>query len=168
MYRAEQGDYSALDRKHLVWRPIADPAGRRMAFRDGLVFVHDFRFFFAIDASSGALRWAHAEKEADAVAAAHTGGALVFVTADGDVGALDPATGRAVYRAQIPDATMVRGATFDADGFAGAPGEGAAPDRRRRCRRSCGTAIAASPTSWPRTPSPSSASCRAARSPRIC
>ena len=99
-----------------------------MAFRDGLVFVHDFRFFFAIDAASGALRWAHAEKEADAVAAAHTGAALVFVTADGDVGALDPATGRAVYRAQIPDATMVRGATFDADGFAGAPGAGAAPD----------------------------------------
>ena len=128
MYRPEQSDYSALDRKHVVWRPAADPAGRRMAFRDGLVFVHDFRFFFAIDAANGTLRWAHAEKEADAVAAAHTGAALVFVTADGDVGGLEPATGRVVYRAQIPDATMVRGATFDADGFAGSPGEGAAPE----------------------------------------
>jgi len=131
MYRPEQSDYSALDRKHLLWRPAADPAWRRMAFRDGLVVAHDFRFFFAIEAATGALRWAHVEKGADAVAAAHTGTSLVYVTADGDVGALDPATGRGIYRTRIPDATMVRGATFDADGFTGAGGEGAeaeAPD----------------------------------------
>jgi len=130
MYRAEQGDYSAIDRNRVVWRPAAQESagagagallgGRRMAFRDGLVFVHDFRFFFAIDAASGALRWAHAEKSSDAVASAHTGSALVYVTADGELGALDAATGRPVYRARIPGATMVRGATFDADGFAGA------------------------------------------------
>jgi outer membrane protein assembly factor BamB len=134
MYRAEQGDYSAIDRNRVVWRPAADESvgggvgvgagallgGRRMAFRDGLVFVHDFRFFFAIDAASGALRWAHAEKSSDAVASAHTGSALVYVTADGELGALDAATGRPVYRARIPGATMVRGATFDADGFGGA------------------------------------------------
>ena len=120
MYRPEQGDYSAIDRNRVLWRAAADPGGSRMAFRDGLVFVHDFRFFFAIDAGSGALRWAHAEKVADAVVSEHTGRALIFATADGEVVALDPSTGGELYRARIPGATMVRGATFDAEGFRGA------------------------------------------------
>jgi outer membrane protein assembly factor BamB len=119
MYRPEQGDYSAIDRNRVLWRAAADPGSSRMAFRDGLVFVHDFRFFFAIDAASGALRWAHAEKAADAVASDHTGRALIYATTDGEIGALDPLTGREVYRVRVPGATMVRGATFDADGFRG-------------------------------------------------
>ena len=134
MYRPEQGDYSAIDRNRVLWRAAADPGGTRMAFRDGLVFVHDFRFFFAIDAGSGALRWAHAEKAADAVVSEHTGRALIFATADGEIGALDPSTGGELYRARIPGATMVRGATFDAEGFRGA-GDASTVEARAAARR---------------------------------
>jgi outer membrane protein assembly factor BamB len=120
MYRPEQQDYSAIDRNRVQWRAAADADARRMAFRDGLVFVHDFRFLFAIDAASGALRWAHAEKTADAVVAHHAGPTLLLVTADGEIGALDAASGQPRYRARVPGASLVRGATFDADGFSGA------------------------------------------------
>ncbi|HET6147354.1 MAG TPA: PQQ-binding-like beta-propeller repeat protein [Polyangia bacterium] len=127
MYRPEQGDYSAIDRNRVQWRAAADGDPRHMAFRDGLVFVHDFRFLFAIDAASGLLRWAHAEKTADAVVAQHAGPTLVFATADGEIGALDAASGQPRYRVRVPGASMVRGATFDADGFTGASaGPGAA------------------------------------------
>ena len=120
MYRPELIDYSAIDRNSVLWRAAPDgDGGGRMAFRDGLVFVRDFRFFFAIDAGSGALRWAHAEPTADAVASAHTGSTLVYLTADGELGALEARTGRRTYRARIPGATMVHGATFDAEGFRG-------------------------------------------------
>jgi outer membrane protein assembly factor BamB len=127
MYRPEQSDYSAIDRNRVLWRAAVDPAGR-MSFRDGLVFVHDFRFFFAMEAATGVLKWAHAEPTSDAVASEDAGPSLVYVTADGELGALDALTGRRIYRAQIPDATMVRGATFDAEGFRGAAGVDATAD----------------------------------------
>jgi outer membrane protein assembly factor BamB len=118
LYRPEQEDYSAIDRNRVQWRAATD--ARRMAFRDGLVFVHDFRFLFAIDAASGALRWAHAEKTADAVVAHHAGPTLLLATADGEIVALDAPSGQPRYRARVPGASLVHGATFDADGFAGA------------------------------------------------
>src|SRR4029450_705822 len=56
MYRPAENDYSAIDRNRLLWRLA--PSGNAPAFADGAVVVHNFRFFFAIDAASGALRWA--------------------------------------------------------------------------------------------------------------
>jgi outer membrane protein assembly factor BamB len=120
-YRPEQGEYSALDRNRVLWRVMVD-AGKPQ-FRDGLVFVHDYRFFFAFDATSAALRWAYASPD-DAVASSDTGRAILFITAGGELGALDPITGARTWRAELPG-EVVRGATFDAEGFAPAPGAAA-------------------------------------------
>ena len=115
LYRPEQAEYSAIDRNRILWRVTVD--GDRPQFRDGLAFVHDYRFFFAFDAGSGALRWAYSIPNSDAVASADTGHAIMFVTADGEIGGLDPVTGARLYEAHLPG-EIVRGATFDAEGFA--------------------------------------------------
>jgi hypothetical protein len=67
------------------------------------------------------------------MAAEHTGPSIVFVTADGGVGAVDAPSGRPVLEARLSgeaaDFVMVRGAAFDADGFepAGPPPTAAPP-----------------------------------------
>jgi outer membrane protein assembly factor BamB len=113
-YRPEQGDYSALDRNRILWRLSPDGPAR---LRDDVAVVHNFRFFFGFDATSGALRWAYNQPSTEAVSSAHVGDAVLFVTAAGELGALDTKTGRRTYTAQLPG-EVVRGATFDADGFA--------------------------------------------------
>ncbi len=122
MYRPAEVDYSALDRNRLLWR--ATPQGEASAFARGAVVVHNFRFFFAIDAASGGLRWAYNQPRTDAISSAHTGPAILFVTTDGTFKTLDANSGAVTYQATLagPDALAVTGATFDADGFG--PGTG--------------------------------------------
>jgi hypothetical protein len=105
--------------------------GERARIRDDTVVVHDYRFLFGFDATSGALRWAYSHP-ADAVASTDTGSVIAFVSADGDIVAIDRVTGARRYQARLPG-EVVRAATFDADGFSpklvGAEGGvGAAPD----------------------------------------
>ena len=113
MYRPEQVDYSAIDRNRILWRATVD--GDRARFRDDVAVVHDYRFFFAFDAGSGALRWAN-QLPSDAVGSAATGGSILFATASGELGAFDVGTGARSYQAQLPG-EVVRAATFDAEGF---------------------------------------------------
>ena len=113
-YRPEQNEYSALDRNRVLWRVTV--ADGRPQFRDGLAFVHDYRFFFAFDATTAALRWAYVSPE-DAVASTDTGRSILFASANGEIAALDPITGARIYQAGLPG-EVVRGATFDAEGFA--------------------------------------------------
>ena len=49
------------------------PPGSRPRFTDNAVVVHNFRFFFALDAGSGALRWAFNQPRTDAISSEHTG-----------------------------------------------------------------------------------------------
>jgi outer membrane protein assembly factor BamB len=120
LYRPEQSDYSALDRNRILWRMTAGGDAR---FRDDLAFVHNYRFFFGFDAKTGVLRWAYNHPSTEAVSSADVGDAIAFVTADGELGALDTKTGRRLYAAKLPG-EIVRGATFDAEGWT--PGAGAA------------------------------------------
>jgi outer membrane protein assembly factor BamB len=118
LYRRGDSAYSAVDRNRLLWR--VTPSGEAAAFTDGNVVVHNFRFFFAIDAATGKLRWAFNQPRTDAISSDHTGRSIVFVTTEGHVKALDAATGAQTYEAALPGAgnLQVVGATFDADGFA--------------------------------------------------
>ena len=86
--------------------------------------VHNFRFFFAVDAATGGLRWAYNQPRIDAISSAHTGRAILFVTADGSFKALDAGSGAVTYEGTLAggDALAVSGATFDAEGFG--PGTG--------------------------------------------
>jgi outer membrane protein assembly factor BamB len=120
LYRKGDAGYSAVDRNRLLWR--VTPNGDAAAFRDGTVVVHNFRFFFALDAKSGGLRWAFNQLRTDAISSDHTGPAIVFATAEGHIKALDARTGALTYEAALPGsgegALSVLGASFDADGFA--------------------------------------------------
>ncbi|HEY7370918.1 MAG TPA: PQQ-binding-like beta-propeller repeat protein, partial [Polyangia bacterium] len=123
LYRPEQTQYSAIDRNHILWRVAVE--GDRARFRDDVVAVHDYRFLFGFDAGSGALRWAYSHPS-DAVASTDTGSVIAFVSSDGDIGALDRVTGVRRYEAHL-GGEVVRAATFDADGFAPAPGGTSTP-----------------------------------------
>src|SRR4030095_6195077 len=98
---------SAIDRNHILWRVAVE--GDRARFRDDTVVVHDYRFLFGFDATSGALRWAYSHPP-EAAAPADTGSVIVFVSNEGDVAALDRVTGARRYQARLPGET-VRAAT---------------------------------------------------------
>lgn len=108
-----QAGYSAYDRNRILWRGKAADNG--LAFSDGEVVVHTYRFFFAFDASTGKLRWAYNHPRVDVVASFHAGPSIDFVSTMGDIGALDPATGKRIYRAKFDGQLL--GATFDAEGW---------------------------------------------------
>jgi PQQ-like domain len=111
-YAPAQSAIGAFDRNRLLWRGREAGAG----FRDDLAVLHSYRFFFAFDARAGKLRWVYAHPRTDVVASEDAGSAIVFVSADGDLGLLDPATGaaRIIQRTGL----RVAGASFDADGLA--------------------------------------------------
>lgn len=119
MYRPEQNAYSALDRNRILWRVAAGAA--RPGFTDGLVVVQSFRFFFGMEAATGKLRWVYNHPREDAVSSAHVGNAIVFATGDGAIGALDATTGRRRLLVSVPGlagrGTVIKGATFDAEGW---------------------------------------------------
>lgn len=108
-----QAGYSAFDRNRLLWR--ASGAGGELKFADDLVVVFSYRFFFAFGASDGQLRWAHNHPRFDLVSVDHTGGALVYASQEGEIGALDPRTGGRLVQHKL--GARLIGATFDADGF---------------------------------------------------
>jgi len=118
-YEPAQSAIGAFDRNRLLWRGRDAGAG----FKDDLAVLHSYRFFFAFDAAAGKLRWVYAHPRTDVVASEDAGSAIVFASADGDIGLIDPASGavRVVSRTGL----RVAGASFDADGITA--GAGAQP-----------------------------------------
>jgi outer membrane protein assembly factor BamB len=109
-YEPAQAAIGAFDRNRLLWRGRDAGAG----FRDDLAVLHSFRFFFAFDADKGKLRWVYAHPRTDVVASEDAGTAIVFASADGDVGLIDPASG--AVRVLQKTGLRLQGASFDADG----------------------------------------------------
>lgn len=126
-YQPAQSAIGAFDRNRLLWRGRDAGAG----FRDDLAVLHSYRFFFAFDARKGSLRWVYAHPRTDVVASEDAGTAIVFASADGDVGLIDPASGavRVVQRTGL----RVSGASFDADGVTA--GAGAQPPTEEEVAR---------------------------------
>ena len=115
-YQPAQSAIGAFDRNRLLWRGRDAGSG----FRDDLAVLHSYRFFFAFDARKGSLRWVYAHPRTDVVASEDAGTAIVFASADGDVGLIDPTSGavRVVQRTGL----RVTGASFDADGVTAGAG----------------------------------------------
>jgi len=114
-YDARQNDYSAVDRNRVLWRAKVERP--RAEFLDNRVYVHNFRFFFALDARKGDLQWVYNIPRVEAVSSEHTGKGIIFATGQGEIGVLDAATGQRTYAASA-GRYVLRGATFDAEGFA--------------------------------------------------
>jgi outer membrane protein assembly factor BamB len=110
-YQPAQAALGAFDRNRLLWRGRDVGAG----FRDDLAVLHSYRFFFAFDARAGKLRWVYAHPRTDVVASEDAGSAIVFASADGDLGVVDVRSGaaRIVQRTGL----RIAGASFDADGI---------------------------------------------------
>ncbi|MBP9086939.1 MAG: PQQ-binding-like beta-propeller repeat protein [Kofleriaceae bacterium] len=111
-YSSIESTYSAADRTRLLWRGPA-----RGAFELPHVTVHYFRYLFDY-AQDGALRWVYSHPRVELVASEHIGAALLAVAGNGQVVALDPATGGVVQRLDLGLGNVtIAGATFDADGW---------------------------------------------------
>ena len=120
MYKPAQSRHTAIDRNRLLWRLQGHP--ETPSFRGGRVVVHNFRFFFALDAATGNLAWSYSHPRHDAIGAVHAGSAIVFADAEGGVGALDANTGHILLSARpqgMPATFLVHGVSFDAEAFAG-------------------------------------------------
>ncbi len=96
-YRPEQNEYSALDRNRVLWRVTVDDG--RPQFRDGLAFVHDYRFFFAFDATTARAALGLRQPRRTRSRRPTPGRSILFVTAAGELAALDPLTGARIYQA---------------------------------------------------------------------
>jgi outer membrane protein assembly factor BamB len=114
-YSPIQATYSAYDRSRLLWRAGPGPGDAGLTFQDQSLVVFSFRFFFAFDSTSGALKWAHSHPRFDVVSAEHVGTAIVYVSGEGELAAIDPKTGARF--AATPLGVRIQGATFDADGY---------------------------------------------------
>ena len=115
-YDAVEANYSAADRTRILWR--SDVKGDTVAFNDGGVAVHYFRFLLGMS-PDGEIRWAYSQPRVDLVGSAHLGSVIAAVSQTGELVALNPATGSVRYRhaLSIDAAAPVIGATFDADGW---------------------------------------------------
>lgn len=117
-----QTTYSAYDRNRILWHASATDGGS-LAFANQQVVVHTYRFFFGFDATTGDLKWAYNHPRVDAVGSADTGSSIAFADYNGEIGALDAATGRRVYKVKVGQGLV--GASFDAEGWAPADADAA-------------------------------------------
>jgi outer membrane protein assembly factor BamB len=121
LYDRVQTNYTAVDRARVLWASVPTDSGP-MKFTDDIYAVHYFRYLFGFDAS-GELSWAYSHPRVELVASEHTGSAIVGISTNGEIVALDPKSGAVRGRASLGLGQQVLGATFDADGWVPA-GEG--------------------------------------------
>jgi len=94
-YTSLRPQLDARERVRLVWRP--DPQRQGVALVHGLAFALYHRELFALDAQTGAVRWAHVTSD-DLVAAEVTEAGVVTLDETGVATLLEPQQGRALWR----------------------------------------------------------------------
>jgi outer membrane protein assembly factor BamB len=115
LYDPVQVAYTAAERARVLWASVPTDSGP-MKFTGDTYAVHYFRYVFGFNLS-GELVWAYSHPRVELVASEHTGGAIVGVSTQGDIVALDPTTGAVRERKNLGLGQQVVGATFDADGW---------------------------------------------------
>lgn len=111
-YSSIETNYSAADRTRLLWRGTATGT-----FELPHVTVHYFRYLFDY-AQDGTLRWVYSHPRVELVASEHIGPALVAISVNGQLVALDPSTGGVLQRIDLGLGNVtLAGAAFDADGW---------------------------------------------------
>jgi hypothetical protein len=115
-FDAVQAGYTAADRTRILWRAGAGGEGP-LVFSEGMIAVHYFRYLFGYTVE-GELKWAYSQPRVALVASAHAGPVLAAISQQGEVIAVDPATGKLRWQGELGAEGQVLGATFDADGWA--------------------------------------------------
>ncbi|HEY5920780.1 MAG TPA: PQQ-binding-like beta-propeller repeat protein [Kofleriaceae bacterium] len=121
LYDNVQTGYTAADRARVLWASEPTESGP-MKFTGDTYAVHYFRYVFGFDLA-GELAWAYSNPRVELVASEHTGGAIVVISTQGDIVALDPKTGAVRQKKNLGLGAQVLGATIDADGWV-PPGDG--------------------------------------------
>jgi outer membrane protein assembly factor BamB len=116
LYDHVQTGYTASDRARVLWASLPTESGP-MKFTGDSYAIHYFRYLFGFNAS-GELVWAYSQPRVELVSSEHTGGAILGISTQGDIVALDPTTGAVRDRKNLGLGQQVIGATFDADGWA--------------------------------------------------
>lgn len=106
--------YTAAERKRVLWT-TKTVDGQLQLPGEGYA-IHYFRYVLGFD-TGGELTWAYANPRVELVASDHTGTTIVGVATNGDVVAIDPASGAVRVRKSLGTTQPVLGATFDADGW---------------------------------------------------
>ena len=125
LYDTVQSTYTAADRARVLWSSTPTDDGP-MKFTGDTYAVHYFRYVFGFN-MAGDIAWAYQNPRVELVASEHTGGAIVGLSATGEIVAIDPQTGAVRAQLNLGTTAQVLGATFDADGWAPA-GQGEKPE----------------------------------------
>ena len=120
-YSTVSADYTALDRNRLIWQTQPGDGGASLSFSGGIAVVQFYRFFFALDPVSGKLAWAHTHPRVDVVSAESSGGALAYVSSEGDLVALDGKSGGHSALGKVD--ARISGGTFDIGAYGAREGE---------------------------------------------
>jgi outer membrane protein assembly factor BamB len=116
LYDHVQTNYTAADRARVLWDSVPTESGP-MKLSNDTYAIHYFRYVFGFGLD-GELAWAYSNPRVELVASDHTGSAIVAVSTQGDIIALDAKTGALKLRQNLGLGQQVIGATFDADGWA--------------------------------------------------
>jgi outer membrane protein assembly factor BamB len=115
LYDHVQSGYTASDRARVLWASVPTDSGP-MKFTADTYAVHYFRYMFGFDLA-GELVWAYSHPRVELVSSEHTGAAILGISTQGEIVALDPTTGAVRERKNLGLGQQVVGATFDADGW---------------------------------------------------
>jgi outer membrane protein assembly factor BamB len=115
LYERAQAGYTAADRARVLWSSVPTDTGP-MKFTGDSYAVHYFRYVFGFGLD-GELTWAYSNPRVELVASEHTGAAILGVSTNGEIVALDAKTGAVRGRQNLGLGQQVLGATFDADGW---------------------------------------------------
>jgi outer membrane protein assembly factor BamB len=116
VYDPVQLAYTASDRARVLYAEGPSDAGP-LKFANDLYAIHYFRYVIGFTVT-GELAWAYSHPRVELVASEHTGAAILAVSGNGQLVALEPKTGGVMLDKAIGVTGTVLGATFDADGWA--------------------------------------------------
>jgi outer membrane protein assembly factor BamB len=108
------GISNARDKIRLIWAPQGVPEGGTVKLLENVLCLMYYRFIFAFDATTGALRWAY-RSSLDLEDVEAGAGGIFLIDRKGDITCLDIKTGQ--LKGKIPTAIMVTAATLSVGSY---------------------------------------------------
>lgn len=118
------GTRTARDKIRFAFRPVSGGDASHVALQNDSIYLAYYHDLLAVDAASGAVRWA-LKLDADIEGLTVTKNGVFIASGDGKVRGVDPATGALSVVAELN--AQIGAIVFDVEGLA-LPTDGAAPD----------------------------------------